>query len=62
MKKYNIGFIGSGKMAGAIIKGLLKSSFATPEKLLATQAEMDNVAEKSRRLETLQMEYNNIWQ
>lgn len=50
MKKYNIGFIGSGKMAGAIIKGLLKSSFATPENLLATQAEVDNVAEKSAEL------------
>ena len=26
MKKYNIGFIGCGKMASAIIKGLLKEA------------------------------------
>ena len=28
MKKYNIGFIGCGKMASAIIKGLIKTNFA----------------------------------
>ena len=50
MKKYNIGFIGSGKMAGAIIKGLLKSGFTTPEHLLATQVEKTGVAEKSAEL------------
>ena len=47
MKKYNIGFVGSGKMAGAIIKGLLKSNFTTSEYLLATQAEAENIKEKS---------------
>ena len=50
MKKYNIGFIGSGKMAGAIIKGLLKSGFTTPEYLLATQAETEGINEKSAEL------------
>ena len=50
MKEYNIGFIGSGKMASAIIKGLIKSGFVNAEKLIATQAETEGVEEKSRDL------------
>lgn len=50
MKKYNIGFVGSGKMAGAIIKGLLKSGFTTSEYLVATQAEEGGLVEKSQEL------------
>ena len=50
MKKYNIGFIGSGKMAGAIIKGLIKSQFIEPEYLLATQAEEEGIEEKKQAL------------
>lgn len=46
----NIGFIGSGKMASAIIKGLLKSEFTTAKHLLATQAESDGINEKSADL------------
>ena len=48
---YNkIGFIGSGKMASAIIKGLIKTNFAKPENLLATQAEPTGIEEKSKNL------------
>lgn len=47
---YKIGFIGSGKMAGAIIKGLIKTGFAKPEELIATQAETEGVEEKSKAL------------
>ena len=47
---YKIGFIGSGKMAGAIIKGLIKTSFAKPEELIATQAETEGLDEKYREL------------
>ena len=46
----NIGFIGSGKMASAIIKGLIKTNFAKPENLLATQAEPTGLEEKSKTL------------
>ena len=50
MKKYNIGFIGSGKMAGAIIKGLLKSDFVPSKNILATQAEKEGLEEKEASL------------
>ena len=50
MKKYNIGFIGCGKMASAIIKGLLKSNFLTSENIIATQAEQESLEEKSKLL------------
>lgn len=51
MAEYNnIGFIGSGKMAGAIIRGLIKTNFAKPENLMATQAEPEGIQEKSKEL------------
>ena len=46
MKKYNIGFIGSGKMAGAIIKALIKSGYSDSEHLIATQVEVEGLEEK----------------
>ena len=48
MKK--IGFIGSGKMASAIIKGIIKNKFIKPENITATQAEKEGIAEKSKEL------------
>ena len=45
-----IGFIGSGKMAGAIIKGIIKSGFILPENLIATQAENEGLEEKAKSL------------
>ena len=51
MSKYSkIGFIGSGKMAGAIIKGLLKSGFASVDCIMATQAEPEGFEAKSKAL------------
>ena len=51
MGVYNkIGFIGSGKMASAIIKGLVKNNFAKPDNIIATQAEPIGVEEKSKEL------------
>ena len=48
MKK--IGFIGSGKMASAIIKGLINKRFAEPSEIIASQAEKDGLEEKSKTL------------
>ena len=50
MASYKIGFVGAGKMASAIIKGLIKTGFAKPEELIATQAEKDLLEEKSKIL------------
>ena len=50
MKKYNIGFIGCGKMASAIIKSLIKSNFIDNENIIATQAESEDIAKKSQEL------------
>ena len=51
MSKYSkIGFIGSGKMAGAIIKGLVKTNFTSANNIEATQYETEGLEEKSQIL------------
>ncbi len=50
MTNKKIGFIGAGKMASAIIKGLIKSGFSRCEDITATQAEIDQLEEKSKAL------------
>ena len=57
---YNkIGFIGSGKMAGAIIKGLIINGFTSPERIIATQAEPDGLRDKSKALYGIKVILNN---
>ena len=48
MKK--IGFIGCGKMASAIIKGLVKTNFILPSLIIATQADETDLKNKSEEL------------
>ena len=50
MKYEKIGFIGSGKMASAIIKGLIKSEFTAAENLIATKSNPEGLEEKSKEL------------
>ncbi len=50
MKKYNIGFVGCGKMAGAIIKGIIKTGFVSPENILASKSSPQNLEETSKNL------------
>lgn len=45
-----IGFIGSGKMASAIIKGLLKANIVDSSSIIATQLNPETIKEKSKTL------------
>ena len=60
MSKYTkIGFIGSGKMAGAIIKGLINKGFVSADNIKATQAESDGLEEKSKLLGGIEVILDN---
>ncbi len=48
MSEKMIGFIGAGKMGGAIIKGLLSSGFAKKEDIIASEA-TEQLAEKTSK-------------
>ena len=50
MNYKQIGFIGSGKMASAIIRGLVKTNFIDATNIIATQAETEGIEEKSKDL------------
>ena len=50
MKFEKIGFIGCGKMAGAIIKGIIKSGFISSDNVLASKSNPDNLKETSKQL------------
>lgn len=50
MNNMKIGFIGAGKMASAIIKGLISTEFTQPQNLIASQAESESIEEKSKTL------------
>ena len=45
-----IGFIGCGKMAGAIIKGIIESGFINAENVLASKSNPDNLNETTQKL------------
>jgi pyrroline-5-carboxylate reductase len=46
----NIGFIGCGKMASAIIKGIISSNFINPSHVIASKSSENNIKEKEIEL------------
>ena len=50
MEYKTIGFIGAGKMASAIIKGLIKTNFTNSKNICATQASSVGIEDKSAEL------------
>ena len=60
MKKYNIGFIGCGKMASAIIKGLLTSGYTKSGSIIASQIDDGEIEEKSKKLGIKIVSDNNV--
>ena len=37
MNSYQLGFIGAGKLAGSVIRGLIRAKFCAPEKIIASE-------------------------
>lgn len=50
LENLNISFIGCGKMAGAIIKGIIKTGFIKPENIIASKSSPNNLDDLSKTL------------
>lgn len=59
MKKYKIGFIGTGKMASAIIHGIQQSKFVNSNEIIASQRTENTLEQKSKDL-GIKLTTNNI--
>lgn len=49
-EKFKIGFIGCGKMASAIINGIIKSGYISAEQVLASKSNPGNLEETAKKL------------
>ncbi len=56
MHKKRIGFIGCGKMGEAFIRGILSAQFSTPERIVASDTDLDRcqILEKATGIKTTQ--------
>ena len=50
MKKHAFGFIGAGKLAGSVIRGLLLKKFCTPDAIIASEPFAETRAQLQREL------------
>src|SRR6266536_6493692 len=41
MNKYRFGFIGAGKLAGSVIRGLVRAKFCPPQAIIASEPNVD---------------------
>ena len=47
---YRLGFIGAGKLAGSVIRGLLLKKFCTPDAILASEPNVETRAQLENEL------------
>jgi len=47
---YRLGFIGTGKLAGSVIRGLLLKNFCTPDGILASEPNVETRAQLENKL------------
>src|SRR5438552_4139353 len=47
---YQLGFIGAGKLAGSVIRGLLLKNFCTPDAILASEPNVETRAQLENEL------------
>ena len=50
MKPYAFGFIGAGKLAGSVIRGLLLKKFCAPDAILASEPNVETRAQLQNEL------------